>query len=164
MTKSKSMVNTGATGTRPTTINSDNAKEIIKPNGLSWSGSLSLVILSYFQHIKGRGQNAFSRKGAILLHALVRAEGYIKPLFGLCNNQWGALRPCWKLQICKRGPYCRSALCSHTVSSSAKMCVAEQEYIRRFNKKIPEMHIAWIKQRSSQKACKIQSITPSSFI
>ena len=119
----KSMVSTGATGTRPTTIKSDNTKEKIKPNGLSRRRGLSSVILSYFQHIQGRGQNAFSRKGTILLHALVRAEGYIKPLFSLCNNQWGELRPCWKLQICKRGPYCRSALRSHSVSSSAKMCV-----------------------------------------
>ena len=97
------------------------------------------MILSYFQHIQGRGQNAFSRKGTIMLHALVRTEGNIKPLFGLCNNQWGELRPCWKLQICKRGPYCRPALCSYSVSSSATMCVAELEYFRRLNKKIPSI-------------------------
>ena len=78
-----------------------------------------------FNTFKVEDKNAFSRKGAILLYALVRAEGYTKPLFGLCNNQWGELRPCWKLQICKRGTYCRSALCSHSVSSSAKTCVAK---------------------------------------
>ncbi len=57
-------------------------------------GGLNQTILSYFQHIQGRKQNELPGKGAILLHALVCAKGYVKPLFSLCHNKRRELRPC----------------------------------------------------------------------